>query len=612
VTIEENTRGVCTYSGVVDTKHAGFGGDGFIDSANEIGADILWSLRAERAHSAAVEIRYANGGGAPRTAKLDVVATQSYVVAAQISADLTFDLTADWADWRTENTDLALSQGNNLVRLSATTSAGLANIDSIRFIGEGISLGECPQPASSSELFPSPAAVGVNPDVRLRIAFDQRPNIQSGLVRIYHADTNALVDTVNVSGDTDIIGFSGQSGARTVNVKPAVVLGNTISISPHTNRLAYGTRYRVAIDNGVFSGNVAGRPFTGISGDQWTFTTKAAGPSTATVTVDDDAPADFSSIQGALNYVMKNVGRDTAAHIQVRNGVYPEILFLRDKNNVRVVGESRDGTIVRASNGNQSNPGTRARPLFLIQQSDLVRLENFTLHNNAPRSTEGQAETIYFDHSGRFMAVKMAFLSEQDTLLLSGYSWFYDSLVGGNVDFIWGTATIALFENSEIRSLGDSASPGSDNGGYVLQARVGSAADLGFVFLNSSFTRAAGPAGNSIGNGKTYLARTGNSDSNQNPAQYFDSVAFINCKMDAHINAAGFRTESGKTQNPRRGTATYGFREYGTTNLSGSLVNLSNRVGAYVLSANEVNQYYSSRSRIFSTYNNGQGWNPQP
>lgn len=431
-------------------------------------------------------------------------------------------------------------------------------------------------------------------------------------MRIYDASTNALVDSVNVTGDVDTLGYSGQSNARTVNVKPVVVLDNTVSISPHTGRLAYGKRYRVQIDNGVLSGNVDGQSFAGISGDQWTFTTKSSGPTATTVTVDDDGPADFSSVQGALNYVMKNVGRDVATQINIRNGVYPEILFLRDKNNVRVLGESREGTVVRASNGNLSNPGTRARPLFLIQQSDLLRLENFTIHNNAPRSTEGQAETIFYDHSGRLIATHMAFFSEQDTLLLSGYSWFYNSLIAGNVDFIWGTVKVALFENSEIRSLGDSASPSSDNGGYVLQARVASAADPGFIFLNSRFTRAAGPAGNTIGNGKTYLARTGNKDTNANPAQYFDSFAFINCKMDAHINSAGFRVETGKTQNPRTGTATYGFREFGTTNLTGTPLNLSGRIGAHILSAGEVDQFYANRGRIFSAYNNGQGWNPQP
>lgn len=600
LTLQENSAGICSFNGVVDTRHEGYTGSGFIDSANASGADIVWAVHAELADTLAVEIRYANGGTEARAASLSVDNSGP-------AASLNFGPTAGWADWRAESAYLNLRQGNNLVRLTASAADGLANIDSIHFAANGLTPGECPVSASGP-LFPAPGATNVNPDVRLRITFDNRPSIQSGVVQIYDQATNELVDSINVAGDTDTIGYSGQSGARTLKVKPAVVLDKTISISPHTGRLAYGKNYRVVIGNGVFSGSINGSAYSGVSGNQWTFTTKSSGPAGTTVTVDDDGPADFSSLQGALNYVTRSVGKDTAAQINVRNGIYPEVLFLRDKNNLRVVGESRDNTIIRASNGNQSNSGTRARALWLIQQSDLLSLENFTIHNNAPRGTEGQAETIYYDHSARLIAKNMAFFSEQDTLLLSGYSWFYNSLIAGNVDFIWGTAKVALFENSEIRSLGDSASPNSDNGGYVLQARVGSASDPGFIFLNSSFTRANGPAGNGIGNGKTYLARTGNS----NPPQYFDSFAFINCKMDAHINADGFRTENGKVQNPSRGTATYGYREYGTTNLSGNPINLGSRIGAYVLNANEVNQYYANRGRIFSSYNNGQGWNPQP
>ncbi|WP_187409309.1 pectinesterase family protein [Saccharophagus sp. K07] len=600
LTLQENSAGLCSFNGVVDNRHDGFTGAGFIDSANTLGADIVWAVYAERADSLVVELRYANGGTETRTASLSVDNSGP-------AASMSFAPTAGWTDWRSESAYINLRQGNNLVRLTAGTAAGLANIDFIYFAADGLKPGECPV-AASGPLFPAPGATGVNPDVRLRITFDNRPAIQSGVVQIYDNTTNELVDSINVAGDTDTIGYSGQSSARTLKVKPAVVLDKTISINPHTGKLAYGKTYRVVIGNGVFSGSVNGSTYTGASGNQWTFTTKSAGPSGTTVTVDDDGPADFSSLQGALNYVMRSVAKDTPAQINVRNGIYPELLFLRDKNNLRVMGESRDNTIIRASNGNQTNSGTRARALWLIQQSDLLSLENFTIHNNAPRGTEGQAETIYYDHSARLIAKNMAFISEQDTLLLSGYSWFYNSLIAGNVDFIWGTAKVALFENSEIRSLGDSASPNSDNGGYVLQARVSSASDPGFIFLNSTFTRAAGPAGNSIGNGKTYLARTGNG----NPPQYFDSFAFINCKMDVHINSAGFRTENGKVQNPSRGTATNGYREYGTTNLSGSPVNLGSRVGAYILNANEVNQYYSSRSRIFSSYNNGQGWNPQP
>ena len=46
-----------------------------------------------------------------------------------------------------------------------------------------------------------------------------------------------------------------------------------------------------------------------------------------------------------------------------------------------------------------------------------------------------------------------------------------------------GRHRAALFEESEIRSVGDSAN--ANSGGYVLQARVPVATDTGYVFLNS-------------------------------------------------------------------------------------------------------------------------------
>ncbi|HMY40990.1 MAG TPA: pectinesterase family protein, partial [Marinagarivorans sp.] len=460
---------------------------------------------------------------------------------------------------------------------------------------------------------PSHNASEINPDTRLRITFDNTPSIQTGEVQIFDAASNSLVDSINVQKDTDTLGFSGQTTTRVLNLVPVQVVGKSILINPHSNRLQYGKRYSVVIGNGVFSGTLAGRSFMGFSAGQWQFTTKAAGPSGASLSVDDDGPADFGSLQGALNYVMKNLPGSTAATINVRNGTYPEPLYLRDKSNLRIVGESRDGTQVRFANYEGLNPGTNGRPLFLIQGGDLISLENITLFNTHQRAfaaTGSQAEVLYFgSDSGRLIAKNAAFISEQDTLQLRGYSWFYNSVIAGNVDFIWGSARVALFENSEIRSLGDSQGGGSStSGGYVLQARVTSSSYPGFIFLNSKLTRAPGPAGNSIGAGKTYLARSGFSSGSNN----LDSFAFINCAMDAHIAPVGWFSESGKTRNPLKGTASYGFREYGSVDLSGTKLNLSSRDGAYILSQAEYNQGYANRSQLFSSFNNGQGWNPQP
>lgn len=574
-----------------------------MDGANQSGVAIVWAVNAPAAGTYTASLRYANAGSQARPALLKTASGET--------ATFSFELTSAWTDWQSQSRGIYLEAGNNLLSLDAQVADGLPNIDSLSLVG--VKPGQCPSAPASSERYPSHNATEINPDTRLRLNFDTTPSVQSGEIQIFDAATNTLVDSVNVQRDTETLGYSGQSTPRTLNVVPVQVVGKSVLISPHSNRLQYGKRYSVVIGNGVLSGTLAGRSFGGFSAGQWQFSTKAAGPSGANITVDDDGPADFGSLQGALNYLMKNYSGSPAATISLRNGVYPEPLYLRDKSNLRIVGESRDGSLVRFANYEGLNSGTNGRALFLIQGGDLISLENLTIFNSHQRAfaaSGSQAEALYFSNdTGRLIAKNAAFISEQDTLQLRGYSWFYNTLVAGNVDFIWGSPRVALFENSEIRSLGDSQGGGSStSGGYVLQARVTSTAYPGFIFLASKFTRAAGPAGNSIGSGKTYLARSGFSSGANN----LDSFAFINCAMDAHIAPVGWFSESGKTRNPLKGTASYGFREYGTLDLSGARLNLSSRDGAYILSQTEFNQAYANRAQLLSSYNNGQGWNPQP
>lgn len=468
-----------------------------------------------------------------------------------------------------------------------------------------------------SAVFRSPNSSNVLPDTRLRIRFDNKPSINSGAVTIHDAATGALVDSINVAGESDVLGYPGQTTARNLKVIPAAIIGEdqrTISINPHTHALALNKTYYVLVSGDVFSGTMNGQAFSGFGAGAWQFSTTVNGfQGGSTLVVDDDGPADFASIQGALNYVMQSIALDSQATIQVRNGIYTEALFFGQKHNVTISGESRDSTVIQFENYNGLNGGPEGRPLFLIQDSDLFTLENLTVHNTHLRVEQNgdQAEAVYFDSKDhRMIAKNAAFISEQDTVLVDGYVWFYNTLVAGNVDFIWGGAHVALFENSEIRSLGDSHLPEQGKGGYVVQSRVRAAEDRGFVFLNSTFTRGPGPTGNTIPNGATALGRTGNSLDSSNP--YYDSMAFINCKMDGHISAAGFYVAAGRLQFPAASTATAGYREFGSTDLAGNPLDLSTRQGAYTMSAQDVSTYYSTRSAIFASFNAGQGWNPSP
>ena len=494
-------------------------------------------------------------------------------------------------------------------------------------VGEGFTM----PTATYGDLFPDTTPYSGNnnayTDTLLSLTFDSEPTLgSSGEVRIYNATDDTLVDVINIAADEDFIGFEGQDRQRKVAYRPASVVGNKLMIKPHTNALQYGQSYYVAISDGAVTGaTLNGESFSGIGKSaNWRFATRAAAPSGANVTVDDDGEADFRTVQGALNYVMQNVSSDTPSRITIRDGEYQEMLFLRGNNNVTLQGESRDNTVVYYDNFESFNSGSGkseapaagtpsgGRSVFLVEGVDNLTLTNFTLKNSHIRSNDysNQAETIYFNSdSGRLTAVDMNFASEQDTLLLKGFSWFYNSLIAGNVDFIWGYVNTALFENSEIRTIGDSKNGNPDEdtaGGYILQARVPDISYKGFIFLNSSFTNGPGPIGNGVLDDSTYIARSGGS------ASYFDNITLINNRFDTHIATIGWAGEGVRDQpapNPSPATAAAGWREYGSMDMQGNPLDLSSRQFAHILADSEVTEL-TSRTAIFSHFNNGEGWVP--
>ncbi|WP_323813466.1 pectinesterase family protein [Cellvibrio sp. NN19] len=457
---------------------------------------------------------------------------------------------------------------------------------------------------------PAVAETNAYEDATLKLTFDSAPTLgNSGSIRIFKSDDDSLVDKIALVDESDAIGFG---TLRSLKTRPVRISGNTASISLHSNKLQPNTNYYVAISESAFSGaTLAGQAFTGIGkAAGWNFTTRATVPAAGltSLTVDDNGTtADFRSVQGALNYAMEHVAAADAITINVKDGVYEEPLYLRDKNNVTLKGESRTGTVIQYPNNELLNSGSTGRALFLVEGADMLTLDNLTLKNTTLIGAGGQAETIYFNSTtGRLVATNANFISEQDTLLLKGWTWFYNTLVAGNVDFIWGYSKASLFEKSEIRSIGRST--GNSNGGYVLQARVEAEGDKGFVFLNSSLTGGEGPTGELPVDGSHYLARSPGGTTT------FDNIVFVNTKMGSHIAAggwAGLGVNSQPAANPATGTATTGWREYNTMDLSGNTISLAGREFGYEMSLAEA-AGYCSRAQVFAAYNSGAGWDPMP
>ncbi|HEY8474715.1 MAG TPA: carbohydrate-binding protein [Natronosporangium sp.] len=112
--------------GTIDSNHAGFSGSGFCNSDNEVGAAVQFSVSASAAGSATVTVRYANGTTANRPA--DVV-----VNGAVAQPAVGFGPTGAWTNWVTTTVPVPVPAGGSTIRLVATTSAGLANIDYLEF-----------------------------------------------------------------------------------------------------------------------------------------------------------------------------------------------------------------------------------------------------------------------------------------------------------------------------------------------------------------------------------------------------------------------------------------------------------------------------------------------
>ena len=102
-------------------------------------------------------------------------------------------------------------------------------------------------------------------------------------MRIFRAADNALVDVIHAARKSTRSAIAGQEFKRVVRYNPIRIDGAHVTIRPHNARLAYGTEYYVAIDDGVFAGaTLGGRPFTGLGRQAgWTFRTRAAPPPAA-------------------------------------------------------------------------------------------------------------------------------------------------------------------------------------------------------------------------------------------------------------------------------------------------------------------------------------------
>ncbi|MBN1653436.1 MAG: hypothetical protein JXA30_06635 [Deltaproteobacteria bacterium] len=152
--IEENADGFCSVDGTVDADNSGFSGSGYVNTDNELGAAVQWSVAAARDTTISLQWNFSNEGTSARSGLL--------VVNGITVATVDFPVTANWSSWSTaQQPKVELAVGNNSIRLQAITSDGLANIDSLTAIGFSISVGSCAEADSDTD---TDADAGTNSD----------------------------------------------------------------------------------------------------------------------------------------------------------------------------------------------------------------------------------------------------------------------------------------------------------------------------------------------------------------------------------------------------------------------------------------------------------------
>jgi len=436
-------------------------------------------------------------------------------------------------------------------------------------------------PSGFVGVFPAAGESEVCADAQLRIAFaDTAKAGKTGKIQVWQlggvdGGASVVVDSIDMADG----GYSKLIGGKSFFYWPVVFEGNVATIILHAP-LPSGGSYYVTVDDGVFVDS-SGTTLPGITDSgAWTFSTRAVAPTAqAAITVASDGTGDTCTVQGAIDLVPAN--NTMPITITLKKGTYREIVYASLKNYVTLLGEDREQSIIAYANNDYCNKGTASRALVTLNGGSNWIIENLTIHNQAPQvATGGQAEALHVEAAAKIIVRNANIYSQQDTLLLNGQVYLADSLIKGNVDYVWGTG-VAYFDRCELRTIVRS--------GYNVQAR-NSAASYGYVFVDSRLTAESPSLTGHL------LARTNFSDPTGAPACH---VAYVNCQMGPHIDPKGWLVAvTADNSNVR-------FWEYQSTDLAGAPLDVSQRISA----SQQIDDATAAQMRDVTVVLGG--WNPQ-
>ena len=450
---------------------------------------------------------------------------------------------------------------------------------------------------SDIELFPANGSVDVNPDTHLTITFaDEAVVGNKGFIRVYDKKNGKLVDQLDMSipagptertpdaPDADYIKTPYVYESKHITNKntkagtpssynrpdtrrfqltiiggfsdgfhfyPVMTKGNKATIYLHHNLLEYGKEYYVTIDKEVFAN------FSGIKGKKaWTFKTKQKAPDKEqrVLTVAADGSADFSTLQGAMDFIPDFLTDESQRRtVKVRKGDYQELVYFRNKNYVTIEGEGREETIVHYPNCEVFNPHpadiktNELRGTFPSRRA-AVAADNcrYMIFKDITFQTDciGQAEGFLLNGDHNY-AENVNIIGSGDALQVNGSAYWMNFLISGLGDTVLGRGP-SFFNRCTLISIGP-----------FMWIR-NTSENHGNVFVSCTFK--------GKGKGISYIANTSVNKKKGYPHQ---EAVLLNCTLD-NIPASGWSHEDPILETAR-------LWEFNSVDINGKPIDTSKR-----------------------------------
>ncbi|MGV3456015.1 pectinesterase family protein [Sphingomonas sp.] len=289
-----------------------------------------------------------------------------------------------------------------------------------------------------------------------------------------------------------------------------------------------------------------------------------------------EQPRCFTTIGAALEAAEQDRS-DRWVTIDVGAGAFREKPTIR-RNRIRLIGRGIgrtrlhfDAVAEHAAHYDRGRWGTAGSATLTVAadqvlisgmtiENDFDYLANDALPEGDPRKiSNSQAVAVTLDTtSDRVLFDRVALLGYQDTLFTRGKrAIIRNSLIAGNVDFIFGNGTL-LIERSEVRTRRrGAATDGEAFASFVTAPSTPISQPIGIVIYRSRLTREAGVADGSVALGRPWHPTTVFPDGRYADPAAIGQAVFIDCHMDAHIHPDGWASMPGTA---RDGTKTAIFR----------------------------------------------------